>query len=68
MSLKQQTVRGTIWSGVERFSVQGIQFLILVVMARILTPTDYGMVGMLAIFLAISQSLVDSGFSSELIL
>ena len=67
MSLKQQTVRGTIWSGVERFSVQGIQFLILVVMARILTPTDYGMVGMLAIFLAISQSLVDSGFSSALI-
>lgn len=66
-SLKQQTVRGTIWSSIERFSVQGIQFLVLIVMARILTPADYGMVGMLAIFLAISQSLIDSGFSNALI-
>ncbi len=67
LSLKQQTLRGTVWSGVERFSVQGIQFLILILMARILTPADYGMVGMLAIFLAVSQSLVDSGFTCALI-
>ena len=66
-SLKQQTVRGTIWSAIERFSVQGIQFIILIVMARVLTPSDYGIVGMLTIFLAISQSLIDSGFSNALI-
>ena len=66
-SLKEKAVRGMFWSSVERFSVQGIQFVVLVVMARLLTPADYGLVGMLAIFLAVSQSLVDSGFSQALI-
>lgn len=66
-SLKNKTVRGTLWSSVERFSVQGIQFLVMIIMARILTPADYGLVGMLAIFIAISQSLIDSGFSQALI-
>lgn len=66
-SLSSQTLKGTIWSGIERFSVQGIQFVVMIIMARILTPTDYGLVGMLAIFIAISQSLIDSGFSQALI-
>ncbi|MDE6480078.1 MAG: lipopolysaccharide biosynthesis protein [Muribaculaceae bacterium] len=66
-SLKNKTVKGTIWSSLERFSVQGIQFVVMIIMARILTPADYGLVGMLAIFIAISQSLVDSGFSQALI-
>lgn len=65
--LKQKTVKGTVWSAVERFSVQGVQFIVMIVMARILTPEDYGLVGMLAIFLAVSQSLIDSGFSQALI-
>lgn len=66
-SLKRKTLKGTIWSSLERFSVQGIQFFVMIVMARILTPEDYGLVGMLAIFIAISQSLIDSGFSQALI-
>ncbi|MBD5261936.1 MAG: lipopolysaccharide biosynthesis protein [Bacteroides sp.] len=66
-SLKNKTVKGTIWSTLERFSVQGIQFIVMIIMARILTPEDYGLVGMLAIFIAVSQSLIDSGFSQALI-
>lgn len=66
-SLKQKTVKGVIWSCVERFSVQGIQFLIMIIMARLLSPEEYGLIGMVAIFLAISQSLIDSGFSQALI-
>ena len=66
-SLKNKTVKGTIWSSLERFSVQGIQFVVMIIMARILTPADYGLVGMLAIFIAVSQSLIDSGFSQALI-
>lgn len=66
-SLKSKTVKGTIWSSLERFSVQGIQFVVMIIMARILTPADYGLVGMLAIFIAVSQSLIDSGFSQALI-
>ena len=66
-SLKQKTLSGVLWSCVERFSVQGIQFVIMVIMARILLPSDYGMIGMLAIFIAIAQTLIDSGFSNALI-
>jgi teichuronic acid exporter len=66
-SLKNKTITGIIWSSVERFSVQGIQFIIQIIMARILMPEDYGVVAMLAIFLAIFQSFIDSGFSSALV-
>ena len=66
-SLKNQTVKGVIWSSVERFSVQGVQFLVMLIIARILSPKDFGLVGMLAIFLAVAQSLIDSGFSQALI-
>lgn len=66
-SLKHKTVKGTAWSMVERFSVQGVMFVVMILMARVLTPADYGLVGMVAIFIAISQSLVDSGFSQALI-
>ena len=66
-SLKKKTVQGVLWSTLERFSVQGIQFVVMIIMARMLTPNDYGLVGMLAVFIAVSQSLVDSGFSQALI-
>ncbi|WP_251623404.1 lipopolysaccharide biosynthesis protein [Odoribacter lunatus] len=66
-SLKQKTIVGIFWSCIERFSVQGIQFVIMIVMARLLLPSDYGMIGMLAIFIAVSQTIIDSGFSNALI-
>lgn len=66
-SLKSKTVKGIVWSSIERFSTQGVQFLIMIIMARLLTPKDYGLIGMLAIFLAVAQSLIDSGFSQALI-
>ncbi|MDO4462359.1 MAG: lipopolysaccharide biosynthesis protein, partial [Bacteroidia bacterium] len=48
-------------------SVQGTQFIIMLVMANLLAPSDYGLVGMLTVFLAISYVLVDSGFTSALV-
>lgn len=66
-TLKKKTVNGIIWSSFERFSVQGIQLTVMIVMARLLSPEEFGLVGLLAIFLAISQSLIDSGFSNALI-
>ena len=50
VSLKERTFYGIMWSGVERFSVGGIMFLLQIVMARMLSPEDYGIVGMLANF------------------
>ena len=66
-SLKKKTAVGVIWSGVERFSAQGIRFLVVIVLARLLTPKDFGLIAMMAIFLGLAQSLVDSGFSQALV-
>ena len=62
-----KTVNGVIWSAIERLAVRGIQFIISIVLARLLMPSDYGLIAMLSIFLAIAQSFVDSGFSNALI-
>lgn len=66
-TIKEQTITGVKWSAIERFSVQGIQFILGMILARLLSPSDYGIVGMLSIFFAISQTFVDSGFSNALI-
>lgn len=65
--MADKNVKGVFWSAFERFSVQGISFLVQIVLARILLREDYGLVGMLAVFLALSQNFVDSGFSTALI-
>lgn len=64
---KGTVFKGFAWSAVERFSYQLIQFIIGILLARILTPDDFGIIGMLNIFLAISQSFIDSGFGNALI-
>lgn len=66
-SLKQKTVSGTFWSGVDRFSAQGIQLVLGIIIARMLPPEDYGVIGMLAIFFAVSQSFISGGFYIALI-
>ena len=65
--LRSQSISGIKWSAIERFAVQGLQFVIGLILARLLSPSDYGIIGMLAIFMAISQTLIDSGFSKALI-
>ncbi len=58
---------GMIWSAIERFSLQGVRFLLGIVLARLLAPSDYGIMGMLAVFLNLSQVLIDGGFANALI-
>lgn len=66
-NLREKTVRGVAWSFVERFSVQGVTFMLELVIARIIGPESYGLIAMLAIFMAVSQVFIDGGFSSALI-
>lgn len=66
-SLKQKAVSGVAWTSVERFAQQIIQFVIGIAIARVLAPSDYGVVGMTAIFFAIANTFIDSGFGSALI-
>ena len=66
-SLKQKTLKGTAWSFIDTFSSQGITFLVGLVLARLLTPEEYGLIGIITIFIAVFNSIVDSGFSNALI-
>lgn len=66
-SIKDQTLKGVKWSAVEKFSLQAIQFIFGLIMARLLTPSDYGIIGMVTVFLALSRTFSDSGFSRALI-
>ena len=65
--LKSKTISGMIWSAVHRFGNMGISFVSNIVLARMLTPEDYGCIGMLAIFIVLSNTFVDGGFGSALI-
>ncbi len=66
-SLKQKATQAVMWSAIERFSVQGIQFIVSIIIARLLMPSEYGLIAMLSIFLAVAQTFIDSGFSNALI-
>lgn len=66
-SLKKKTVNGVIWSAIDRFSTQGIQFVFSILIARLLMPSDYGVIAMLGIFLAVSNTFIDSGFGTALV-
>src|SRR5688572_19146038 len=66
-AMKGRALRGILWSFVERIGSQGAHFAITVILARLLTPADFGLVAMLTIFMAISRSLMESGFSQALI-
>ena len=61
-TLRDKTIKGVIWSSVDRFSAQGIQFFFSISSARVLVPDDYGVIAMLGIFLAVSQTFIDSRF------
>ena len=66
-SLKQKTFNGVSWSIIERFSVQGFNFLLQIILARLLLPSDFGVIALMTVFLQLSQVLIDSGFASALI-
>jgi teichuronic acid exporter len=66
-NLKQKTVGAISWSFVESIAARGVQFVIGIVLARLLFPEQFGLIGMLMIFIAVSQSFLDSGFGAALI-
>lgn len=66
-SLKSKTLKGVSWSFIDNIAGSGITFLVGLVLARLLTPAEFGIIGMITIFIAISNSIVDSGFSNALI-
>ena len=65
--LKQKAASGMIWSALQRYSTMIIQFISGIILARLLTPYDYGCIGMLMIFMVIAEAFIDGGFGSALI-
>ena len=66
-SLKKKTVKGVAWTSLDQFAKLGFGFVIGVILARILSPSDYGLLAMIAVFNAIAFAFLDSGFGSALI-
>lgn len=66
-SLQQKTFSGVVWGFISNFSMQLFSFIQGIIMARILIPSDYGLIAMVGVFSAVAALLVDSGFASALI-
>ena len=66
-SLKDKTIKGTMWSAADAFLGQGVTFLVGIVLARLLSPDEYGLIGICLIFNTVLNGIVDSGFSTALI-
>ncbi len=67
MSQGDKMFHGMAWSALERVAVQAVQFVLGIILARILTPTEYGVLGILIVFISISNVFIDSGFTKALI-
>lgn len=65
--MKDKVLRGLFWKIMENGGSQGIQFVIAIILARLLTPAEYGLVGIIMIFITIANVVVQNGFSTALI-
>ena len=65
--LKQKTASGLLWNGVERTASRGIQFVFSILIARILIPSDYGLIAIVNLLISLSDILIDSGLSKALL-
>ena len=65
--LKQKAVKGVLWTAAQKYSITFISFVSDIILARLLTPYDFGCIGMLAIFMILAETFIDSGFGSALI-
>ena len=66
-TLKQKAASGMVWTALQKYSQMGIQFISGIILARLLTPYDYGCIGMLSIFMVLAEAFIDGGFGSALI-
>lgn len=67
MSLKAKAFKGLAWNSIESIAVRGVSFVISVIIARLVSPEAYGLIGMLSVFIAVSTLFVESGFSRALV-
>ncbi|MFI3303759.1 MAG: lipopolysaccharide biosynthesis protein [Rikenellaceae bacterium] len=66
-NVKNRLISGVIWDSIGHFSALGFQFLVLIIISRVLAPSDYGVIGLLTVFVSVAGIILDSGFSQALI-
>lgn len=66
-SLKDKTIKGTAWSAIDNVTQMGVSFLVSIVLARLLSPDDYGLIGIINIFTVVCTAIINGGFSTALI-
>lgn len=66
-SLKSKTIKGTIWSAVDNLTQYGVTFIVSIVLARLLNPDDYGLIGIITIFTTVCTAIINGGFSNALV-
>lgn len=66
-NLKSKTIKGVGWSAADAFLGQGVSFIVGLVLARLLSPEEYGLIGIVMIFVTVLSGVVDSGFSTAVI-
>ena len=64
---KSKALKGVLWSALERYSVQGIHFIVSIILARLLAPEDFGIIAIVMVFTTIFQTINEAGFSTALI-
>lgn len=67
MSNRNTAIKGVAWSAIERFSLQGVQFVVSIILARLLQPSDFGLVAIVLVFSTIFLTINESGFNVALI-
>ena len=66
-SLKNKTIKGVAWSGIDNVTQYGVSFVVSIVLARLLSPDDYGLIGIIAIFTAVCSTFIYAGYGTALI-
>ena len=66
-TVRSQLLHGVVWNFIEKVLIRGVSFVIGIILARLLSPSDYGLIGMLAVFIAISNVFIEGGMAKALI-
>lgn len=66
-SLKEKTVKGVAWSSIDNVVSYGVSFFVSIILARLLSPDDYGLLGIIGIFTVVCDTLINAGFTNALI-
>ena len=66
-SLKDKTVTGVAWSGIDNVAQMGVTFVVGIVLARLLSPDDFGLIGIITIFTAVCNAIINGGFGTAII-